>query len=73
MKYVYAILTIIENKPIMQTIVSNTRLTGRDILDRAILTEDEKKKYRTWNDEKLILEDLNKKQSIQVEIQEVEV
>ena len=58
MKYVYAILTVIENRPIMQTLVSNERLTGRQILDKAILTEDEKKKYKSWNDEKSILQDL---------------
>lgn len=73
MKYVYAILTMIESKPIMQTIVSDIRLTGREILDKVILTEDEKIKYKSWTDEKSILEDLNKKQRIQVEIQEVEV
>ena len=50
MKYVYAVLTVIENKPIMQTLVSDNQLSGRKIL-----------------------EDLNKKQSIRVEIQEVEV
>ncbi len=73
MKFVYAILTVLENKPIMQTLVSNRQLTGREILDKIILTEDERKKYRTWNDEHKILEDLNKRQSIRVEIQEVEV
>lgn len=73
MKFVYAILTVLENKPIMQTLVSNRQLTGREILDKIILTEDERKKYRTWNDEHKIPEDLNKRQSIRVEIQEVEV
>jgi len=73
MKYVYAILTVIENSPIMKTLVSDGRLTGREILDRVILTEDERRKYKSWTDERAILEDLNKKQSIRVEIQEVEV
>ncbi|HOB20703.1 MAG TPA: hypothetical protein PK830_06835 [Candidatus Atribacteria bacterium] len=73
MKFVYAILTVLENKPIMQTLVSNRQLTGREILDKVILTEDERKKYKAWKDEHKILEDLNKHQSIRVEIQEVEV
>jgi ATP-dependent phosphoenolpyruvate carboxykinase len=73
MKYVYAVLTILENKPIMQTLVSPTQLTGREILDKVILTEDEKKKYSDWPDENKILKDLNKRQEIRVEIQEVEV
>ncbi len=73
MKYVYAILTVIENSPIMKTLVSDGRLTGREILDKVILTEDERRKYKSWSDERAILEDLNKKQSIRVEIQEVEV
>ncbi|MDD3613068.1 MAG: hypothetical protein WAP98_01320 [Caldicoprobacterales bacterium] len=73
MKFVYAVLTVLENKPLMQTLVSNKQLTGREILDKLILTEEEKKKYRTWTDENKILKDLNKNQSISVEIQEVEV
>jgi len=73
MKYVYAILTVIEGKPIMQTYVSDQRLSGRQILDRVILTEDEKIKYKGWTDENEILKDMNQRQSIQVEIQEVEV
>lgn len=73
MKFVYAVLTVLENKPLMQTLVSNKQLTGREILDKLILTEAEKKKYRTWTDENKILKDLNKNQSISVEIQEVEV
>ena len=73
MKYVYAVLTVLENKPIMQTLVSLTQLTGRDILDKVILTEDERKKYRDWLDENKILKDLNQRQDIRVEIQEVEV
>lgn len=73
MKYVYAILTIVENQPIMQTYVSNRRLTGREILDKVILTEEEQKKYRSWDDENEILKDINKKNSLRVEIQEVEV
>lgn len=73
MKYVYAVLTILENKPIMQTLVSPTQLTGREILDKVILTEDERKKYSDWPDENKILKDLNKRQEIRVEIQEVEV
>lgn len=73
MKYVYAVLTVLENKPIMQTLVSNKQLTGREILDKIILTEEERKKYKDWPDENKILEDLNKRQSIRVEVQEVEV
>ena len=73
MKFVYAVLTVLENKPLMQTLVSNKQLTGREILDKLILTEEEKKKYMTWTDENKILKDLNKNQSISVEIQEVEV
>lgn len=73
MKYVYAVLTVIENKPIMQTMVSSKQLTGREILDKLILTEDERAKYKSWTDENKILEDLNKRQSLRVEIQEVEV
>lgn len=73
MKYVYAILTVLENKPIMQTLVSTTQLTGRDILDKVILTEEERKKYQDWPDENQILKDLNTHQEIRVEIQEVEV
>jgi hypothetical protein len=73
MKYVYAVLTVLENKPIMQTLVSNKQLTGREILDKMILTEDERRKYKDWPDENKILEDLNKRQSISVEVQEVEV
>ena len=73
MKYVYAVLTVLENKPIMQTLVSNRQLTGREILDKMILTEEERKKYKDWPDENKILEDLNKRQAIRVEIQEVEV
>ncbi|MGI6538016.1 MAG: hypothetical protein ACOX22_06740 [Caldicoprobacterales bacterium] len=73
MKYVYAVLTVLENKPIMQTLLSDKRITGREILDRMILTEEERKKYKGWSDENRILEDLNKYQQIRVEIQEVEV
>ena len=73
MKYVYAVLTVLENKPIMQTLVSGRQLTGREIIDRMILTEEERKKYKEWSDEKKILEDLNRRQAISVEIQEVEV
>jgi len=73
MKYVYAILTVVDNNPIMQTYVSNKQLTGREIMDRVILTEEERRKYKDWNDENKILEDMNKRQSIRVEIQEVEV
>jgi ATP-dependent phosphoenolpyruvate carboxykinase len=57
MKYVYAVLTILENKPIMQTLVSPTQLTGREILDKVILTEDERKKYSDWPDENKILKE----------------
>ena len=73
MKYVYALLTVLGNKPILQTLVSNRQLTGREILDKKILTEEERQKYKDWPDENSILEDLNKHQSIRVEIQEVEV
>ncbi len=73
MKYVYAILTIVDNCPIMQTIVSDKRLTGRQVLDKVVLSEDERNKYCSWPDEKRIIEDLNKKMSIKVEIQELEV
>jgi ATP-dependent phosphoenolpyruvate carboxykinase len=73
MKYVYAVLTVLENKPIMQTLVSNKQLTGREILDKLILTNEEKKKYADWTDENKVLEDLNKRHSIRVEVQEVEV
>ncbi len=73
MKYVYAILTVVENNPIMQTYVSDEPLTGREILDRVILTAEEKERYRGWNDENKILQDMNRYQSISVEIQEVEV
>jgi hypothetical protein len=73
MKYVYAVLTVLENKPIMQTLVSQKQLSGREIIDKVILTEDERRKYKDWTDENKILEDLNKRQSITVEVQEVEV
>lgn len=73
MKYVYAILTVVDNNPIMQTYVSDKPMTGRQLMDEVILTEEEKEKYRTWDDENKILEDMNKTQSIRVEIQEVEV
>lgn len=73
MKYVYAILIIVDNNPIMQTYVSAKAMSGREIMDEIILTEEEKEKYRDWKDEGKILEDMNKRQSIRVEIQEVEV
>ncbi|MGI6706974.1 MAG: hypothetical protein ACOX6S_12320 [Clostridia bacterium] len=73
MKYVYAILTVVDNNPIMQTYQSDIRLNGREVLERVVLTDDEKEKYKNWSDEKEILRDMNKKQSIRVEIQEVEV
>lgn len=73
MKYVYAVLTVLENKPIMQTLVSNKQLTGREILDKVILTDEERRKYKSWTDENRVLEDLNKRQAIRVEVQEVEV
>ncbi|HHW70554.1 MAG TPA: hypothetical protein GX392_04315 [Clostridiales bacterium] len=73
MKYVYAILTVVENNPIMQTYVSNQPMTGREILDEFVLTDEEKRRYQTWTDEDKILEDLNKYQSLKVEIQEIEV
>lgn len=73
MKYVYAILTVVDSNPIMQTYVSDVAMTGRQLMDEVILTEDEKIKYADWADENKILEDMNKRQSIRVEIQEVEV
>ncbi len=73
MKYVYAILTVVDNNPIMQTYVSDKAMTGREIMDEVILTKDERKKYESWHDENEILEDMNKTQSIRVEIQEVEI
>ncbi|MGI5850838.1 MAG: hypothetical protein GX340_01235 [Clostridiales bacterium] len=73
MKYVYAILIVVDKNPIMQTYVSDVAMTGRQLMDEVILTEDEKIKYADWADENKILEDMNKRQSIRVEIQEVEV
>ena len=73
MKYVYAILTVVENNPIMQTYVSDGPMTGRELLDEVILTDEEKEKYKDWDDERKIIQDMNKFQSIKVEIQEVEV
>lgn len=73
MKYVYAILTIVDNKPIMQTYLSDVSLTGRELLDKVVFTEEERRFYKNWSDEKLILADINKSQSLSVEIQEVEV
>ena len=73
MKYVYAILIVVDKNPIMQTYVSDVAMTGRQLMDAVILTEDEKIKYADWADENKILEDMNKRQSIRVEIQEVEV
>jgi len=73
MKYVYAILTVVENNPIMQTYVSDRPMTGRELLDEVILTDEEKEKYKDWDDERKIIQDMNKFQSIKVEIQEVEV
>lgn len=73
MKYVYAILTIVDNNPIMQTYVSDTSMSGRQILDKVVLTKEEKRKYSSWEDENEILKDMNKRQSIRVEIQEVGV
>ena len=32
MKYVYAVLTVLENKPIMWTLLSDKRITGRKYL-----------------------------------------
>ena len=69
----YMVLTVLENKPIMQTLVSTKQLTGREILDKLILTNEERKKYADWTDENKVLEDLNKHHSIRVEVQEVEV
>jgi len=73
LKYVYGVLTIVNNNPIMQMLVSDDRLSGREILDKVVLTEDERKKYTAWKDEKAIVEDLNEKMPIRVEIQEIEI
>ncbi|MDD3839794.1 MAG: hypothetical protein PHP06_04390 [Clostridia bacterium] len=73
MKYVYAVLTVLEENPIMQTLVSNSRLTGRQVLDKVVLNSEEREKYKSWNSEEEILKDMNNKISIKVEIQEVEV
>ncbi|HZJ58473.1 MAG TPA: hypothetical protein VFD89_09610 [Clostridia bacterium] len=73
MKYVYAILIVVDNNPIMQTYVSDKAMTGRQIMDEVILTGEERIKYAHWEDENKILEDMNKNQSIRVEIQEVGV
>jgi hypothetical protein len=48
-------------------------MTGRQLLDEVVLTDEEKQRYRNWTDERKIIEDMNKYQSIQVEIQEVEI
>ena len=72
MKYVYAILTVVENNPYAD-IVSDKPMTGRQLLDVVVLTDEEKQRYRNWTDERKIIEDMNKYQSIQVEIQEVEI
>lgn len=73
MKYVYAVLTVIEDKPLMQTHVSPKQLTGREILDKMVLTDEERRHYQGVKDENQILMDLNKRQRIRVEVQEVEV
>lgn len=73
MKYVYAVLTVVENQPIMQTYQSDVRMTGRDLLDKVILTDEERRRYADWKNEIDILKDLNDRQSMRVEIQEVEV
>jgi hypothetical protein len=57
----------------MQTYVSDKPMTGRQLLDEVVLTDEEKQRYRNWTDERKIIEDMNKYQSIQVEIQEVEI
>ena len=48
MKYVYAILTVVENNPIMQTYVSDKPMTGRQLLDEVVLTDEEKQRYRNY-------------------------
>lgn len=73
MKYVYAVLTVIEDKPFMQTHVSPKRLTGREILDILVLTDEERRRYQGVKDENQILMELNLRQRIRVEVQEVEV
>ena len=37
MKYVYAILIVVDNNPIMQTYVSDVALTGRQLMDALYL------------------------------------
>lgn len=73
MKYVYAVLVITYDKPLMQTYLSESRLTKRLIFDKIVLTENERKKYHDYITENEILKDLNTFYPIQVEIQEVEV
>lgn len=73
MKYVYAVLVITYDKPLMQIYLSESRLTKRLIFDKIVLTENERKKYHDYITENEILKDLNTFYPIQVEIQEVEV
>ena len=73
MKYVYAILTVVQDNPIMQTCISDRPMTGKEILDKVVFTEEERERYKNWSDENEILKDMNTYQSIQIEIQEVEV
>ena len=73
MKYVYAVMTVLNHQPILQTCVSPVRLTGKQVLDKMVLTAEEQEKFADYADEEIILEELNKTQSVRVEIQEIEV
>lgn len=73
MKYVYAVMTVLNHQPILQTCISPVRLTGREVLDKMVLTQEEQQRFRDLTSEERILEELNKTQSLRVEIQEVEV
>lgn len=57
----------------MQTYLSENRLSKRSIFDKVVLTENERKKYRDFDNENEILNDLNTFYPIQVEVQEVEI
>lgn len=75
MKYVYAVLTMLGNNPIMQTHLSDRKLTGREILNNVVLTDEEKQRYASWRSSEKIIKDLNQRANynIKMEIQEVEV
>ena len=36
MKYVYAVMTVLNHQPILQTCISPVRLTGREVLDKMV-------------------------------------